>query len=313
MTENEKLKVGELLALGHSQRAVSKLTGVPKSTVGDYAKKLSGASESVTEASTNPAKILLLDCESAPSLIYAWGRFKQNIGQNQIVREGYILTWSAKWLGDDNIAHDSLHFYPHNMVNKDDQPLIASIYDMMNEADIVIAHNGDKFDMPLLKARMVYHGFPPPAPFKTVDTLKIAKKEFRFPSNKLDSLCQYLGIGEKIDTGGFELWARCMDNDIAAFEEMLEYNIYDVVLLEGLYQRIAPWYSTHVNVTNFGSNEEKQCTVCGSNDLEEKGVTHTNLSTFTAYQCNCCGKWSRDRVNMKTKEQMQNTLMNIGG
>lgn len=83
------------------------------------------------------------------------------------------------------------------MVNKDDQPLIASIYDMMNEADIVIAHNGDKFD-----------------------------------------------------TGGFELWARCMDNDIAAFEEMLEYNIYDVVLLEGLYQRIAPWYSTHVNVTN---------------------------------------------------------------
>ena len=119
MTENEKLKVGELLALGHSQRAVSKLTGVPKSTVGDYAKKLSGASESVTEASTNPAKVLLIDVESAPSTVRVFGRFKQNVGQAQIVEEGYILTWSAKWLGDDNIAHDSLHFYPHNMVNKD--------------------------------------------------------------------------------------------------------------------------------------------------------------------------------------------------
>lgn len=307
MTENEK-QVSLLRSQGYSQRAISKLTGIPKSTVGDICIRLKEEKPSQPKA-----KILVLDIETAPTLAWVWGRFKQNVGQNQVSREGYVLTWAAKWFGEDIVSSDSLHLYPDNMKNEDDQPLIASIYDMMNEADIIIAHNGDRFDMPTLNARMIYHGFPPPKPYKTVDTLKIAKQRFRFPSNRLDSICEYLGIGNKVDTGGFSLWSRCMNGEVKAFEEMLDYNMMDVILLEELYKKLAPWYSTHVNVANYTPSKEMACTVCASTDLRKDGTVSTNLSTFDAYQCNSCGHWNRGRVNLKTKEEMQNTLMNVAG
>lgn len=309
MTDNEK-RVAELRNQGFTQRAISKITGIPKSTVGDICVRLKGGP---AKAAKPKAKILVLDIETAPTLAWVWGRFKQNVGQNQVAQEGYVLTWAAKWLGDDFIASDSLHLYPENMENEDDQPLIASIYDMICEADVVIAHNGDRFDLPTLNARMLYHGFQPPKPYKTVDTLKILKNRFRFPSNRLDSVCEYLGIGNKVNTGGFSLWARCMNGDPDAFQEMLDYNVYDVVLLEKLYKKVAPWYSTHVNVANYVQTGEKACTVCASTDLQKNGTVSTNLSTFDAYQCKECGHWNRGRVNLKSKEEMENTLSNVAG
>lgn len=306
MTANEKI-VSDLRVKGYSQRAISKLTGIPKSTVGDICKRL------LTKKNEPKAKVLVLDIETAPTLAWVWKRFKENIGQNQVMQEGYVLTWAAKWLGEDTVASDSLHYYPENLMAEDDQPLIASIYEMLEEADIVIAHNGDRFDLPTLNARMVYHGFTPPKPYKTVDTLKILKNKFRFPSNRLDSVCEYLGIGNKVDTGGFSLWARCMNKEAKAFEEMLDYNVYDVVLLEKLYKKIAPWYSTHVNVANYSASSEKACTVCASTNLEKNGTISTNLSVFDAYQCKECGHWNRGRVNLKSKEEMSNTLTNVAG
>ena len=309
MTEIQERVLG-MLADGYSYRAVEKITGIPKSTAWDW-KKAFGSEP--TKQEKPKAKILVLDIETAPTLAWVWGRFKQNVGQNQVAQEGYVLTWAAKWLGDDTVASDSLHYYPENMENEDDQPLIASIYDMINEADIIIAHNGDRFDMPTLNARMLYHGFKPPKPYKTVDTLKILKQRFRFPSNRLDSVCEYLGIGNKVQTGGFSLWSRCMNGDESAFEEMLDYNVYDVVLLEKLYKKVAPWYSTHVNVAQYVQTGQKSCTVCASTDLVKNGTVSTNLSTFDAYQCKECGHWNRGRVNLKTKEEMENTLMNVAG
>lgn len=302
-----KKKVFDLLAQGYSYRAIEKLTGVPKSTVGDW------KHQNKTQQEKPKLKILVLDIETAPTLAWVWKRFKENIGQNQVVQEGYVLTWAAKWVGEDSVSSDSLHLYPENLALEDDKPLIESIYKMLNEADIVVAHNGDRFDMPILNARMLYHGFKPPKPYRTIDTLKILKNRFRFPSNRLDSVCEYLGIGNKVSTGGFSLWARCMNKEVEAFEKMVEYNIYDVILLEELYRKIAPWYPTHPNVANYIPSDKPRCTVCASSDLRSDGTVSTNISTFEVHQCNSCGHWNRSRVNIKTKDEMSNTLSNVSG
>lgn len=308
MQTNEQ-KVIDLRNQGYSYRAIEKLTGIPKSTAFDIVARAIAPFD-VAKPETPKLKILFLDIETAPTLVWVWGRFKQNVGQNQVEQEGYVLTWAAKWYGDDNIVSDSLHNYPTNLKAEDDKPLIESIYKLLEQADVVVGHNGDRFDLPTLNARMVYHGFKPPKPYKTVDTLKILKNKFRFPSNRLDSVCEYLNIGNKVATGGFSLWSRCMQGDPDAFQEMLDYNVYDVVLLEKLYLRVAPWYTTHVNLNNFKPTETMACTVCTSTDLKKKGTVITNTSVFDSYQCGGCGHWNRGRINLKTKEQMQATLAN---
>lgn len=297
-------KILDLRTKGWSVRRIAQTLNMPKSTVFDIITR----AKNVLKVAQ--PRILILDIETAPTLAWTWRRFKENIGQNQVVQEGYVLTWSAKWLGEDNVVSDSLHNYPLHMDAEDDKPLIASIYKLLDEADVVIAHNGDRFDMPTLNSRMVYHGFNPPKPYKTVDTLKILKNKFRFPSNSLNSVCEYLGLGNKVDTGGFELWARCMRGDIEAFKQMLEYNVYDVVLLEELYIKIAPWYTQHVNISNFKPRDKMACTVCTSTDLKKDGTVSTNVSIFDAYQCQNCGHWNRGRVNIKTKDEMKATVSN---
>ena len=74
---------------------------------------------------------------------------------------------------------------------------------MFDEADVVIAHNGDKFDMRKANARFGH--YEPPMPVQQVDTLKVARKYFKFESNKLGDLGEHLGLGNKEVTGGFAL------------------------------------------------------------------------------------------------------------
>lgn len=307
MTKIEK-QISELRLKGVSFRDISEILNIPKSTVFDIYTRLLRDSKIPPQAGP---KILILDIETAPTLAWVWKRFKENIGQPQVVAEGYILTWSAKWLGSDKVTGDSLHHYPNYLKEGNDYPLALNLHKILEEADIVVAHNGDKFDIPTINARMIYHGFKPPKPFKTIDTLKILKKHFRLPSNSLNSACEYFGMGNKVDTGGFSLWARCMQQDLDAFQEMLDYNIQDVILLEKLYIKLAPWYTVHPSVVNYAKINKKTCTVCGSSALIRKGEVSTNVSTFDAYQCGDCGHWSRGRFNLKLKEEMNQTLINI--
>ena len=54
-------------------------------------------------------KILYLDIETAPNLVFTWGLFNQNIGLNQIVKPGYTLCFAAQWEGKKEIVFSSVH------------------------------------------------------------------------------------------------------------------------------------------------------------------------------------------------------------
>lgn len=279
-----------------------------ESTLRYHLSKLSDQEEGVPEG----AKILVFDIETAPCMSYHWRRWKENIGQEQAITESYMLTWAAKWLGDDAVISDAL--YNYDMYNQDpenDYHVVQSLSKLLDEADMVVAHNGRRFDIPVLRTRMVYHGLDPFNPTRVIDTLQIAKKEFKFPSNALNSIAQYFGLGEKLKHDGFSLWRGVMENDPDAWDTMIRYNEQDVLLLEDVYLKLRPWDTRHPNVALYGDLTIERCPCCGSSDLEKTEVYDTtNVSKFPVYKCNSCGKPSSSRKSVLDKDERKAVLRN---
>lgn len=231
-------------------------------------------------------KILLLDLETAPSLVHVWGLWQQNVSINQIQQAGYTLCWSAKWFGEDGVMFDSLqHSRPADMV--------GSMHRLLDEADVVVHYNGKKFDIPTLNKEFLLHGLPPPAPYKQVDLLETMRNKFRFSSNKLDFVAQQLGLGEKTHHKGHELWTGCMNGNAADWAIMEEYNRNDVVLLEKLYKTLLPWIGNHPNRGLYG-DDHAVCPTCGGKHHQKRGYAHTIHGKYQRYQCTSCGGWFRD-------------------
>ena len=237
------------------------------------------------------AKILIFDIENAPLKAYVWNTqvWKAFVGHNQIERDWFMLTWSAKWLYDNEIIHDKLT--PKEAKKGDDSRLTKNLWHLFDEADIIVAHNLNKFDMPMANTRFILNGLPPVRPYQTIDTLQIARQNFRFTHNKLDYLGELFGLGHKITTT-FELWVNCMKGDKKALQDMLDYNDQDVLLLEEVYLKLRGWAKSHPNMNHY-VKDEKVCSCCGSRNLKAKGEYKTAVNTFQTYQCNDCGGFSR--------------------
>jgi hemin uptake protein HemP len=210
----------------------------------------------------------------------------------------YILSWSAKWLYDDKVLSDVLT--PKEAISRNDERVLQSVWKLLDEADIIIAHNGDRFDLRKIKARFLSHGIMPPMPYKTVDTLKVARKEFALTSNKQDYITKLLGVQEKLDTD-FQLWVDCMNGDADALKRMEKYNRHDVIGLEQMYLKLRPYITGHPNIAIM--MEENVCSSCGSDSLNNVGkYYYTGSSKYDLYYCDgCMSPHIRGKSNISEK------------
>jgi DNA polymerase elongation subunit (family B) len=252
-------------------------------------------------------RILVLDIETAPTMAYVWGLFKQFINTDMIVTDWYVLCWCAKWLGEDEVMTCALPDYDTYKDDKEnDYAVMEELAGLLDMADIVITHNGDAFDLPRINTRMVYHGIEPYSPVRSIDTLKVAKKEFAFSSNKLDYISQFLGVGGKIKHDGFPLWEGCMSGDKASWRNMVDYCANDVQILEDVYLKMRAWHHGHPNLGVYMDDRygELACPKCGSDWVVKDGtrVHATNLSKFQRYRCKNCGGYSRGRKNLADRK-----------
>jgi len=297
LTDQQKEKIDKLRSDGYSTRAIAKKVlgrTSRKSTVTDYLKN------KIEYTIPKNVKIGMLDIETSPSITYFFGkRYDINVSQDQIIAESFMLSYSFKWLDNENIMCSAL---THEEVKEEnDYRLCKELFDLMCESNILCAHNGKGFDIPVINSRLIYWGFVPPTPYRIVDTLLTARRHFRFPSNKLNDLCIYLGIGVKEETGGFNLWKEYLNGSDEARDKMMAYNIRDVIILERLYLKLRAWDSTHPNMNMYSENS--CCPVCGSEDYESTGKTlSTNVSTFYTYRCEKCGRIFRARKRIPDKE-----------
>lgn len=235
--------------------------------------------------------ITLLDIESSPLLGWAWTMYDANILKEEEPSKIISVAW--KELGSDK-THcraicDNENYQPGDM---DDREVVEQAWKILNKTDALISQNGIAFDEKKLMARFAVYGLGAPSSYVSIDTLKIAKKEFLFASNKLDSLGHYLGVGGKAETGGMSLWFRCMAGDLTAWEKMKEYNKEDVLLLERVYLKIRPFSKSHPNLGIITGKGEVMCGSCMSKNLIKRGFSYTLSSRKQRYQCGDCKSWT---------------------
>ena len=243
------------------------------------------------EEESNP-KILILDIETAPMKAFVWKRWKENISLEQTISEWFMICWSAKWLGNSTIYSACLT--SEEILNEDDKRITGNMADLLDEADVVVAYNGCAFDLPKIQTRMIVHGIKPVSAYKVIDPKVIAKKQFGFSSNKLDSLARMFGFKTKLETT-FELWRDCMEGKQEALDYMLEYNQYDVELLEKVYLKMVPYAKGLPNLNVYRDHDKLLCPVCGCEHVEKIEDYHTNTNTYDQYRCLKCGAISRSR------------------
>src|SRR5512139_461679 len=244
-------------------------------------------------------KILLVDIETQPDLVYTWGVYEQNA---IAVKENWqMLSFSAEWLHSGKVTTKGLCDYKGYKPGGTDYDLAIDLWRLLDEADIVVAHNGADFDIKCIKARFIAHGLKPPAPYRVVDTKKELKKVSRFSSNKLDWICKQLDLGKKIEHEGWELWLKCMGGDRAAWARMKKYNRHDVVLLKKLYGVLAPWI-TQPNAGTYSDVPVCPNPNCGSDQLQLRGFARNKTRIYQRFQCRKCGTWGRAAHSERNKQ-----------
>lgn len=189
--------------------------------------------ESINVKTFNEGKILIYDLETSPNIGWFWrAGYKQNIQPNQILKERAIICVSYKWLGEDqvyNLTWDK---------NQDDKFLIEQFVEVLNEADMIVAHNGERFDIKWFKTRALYHRIPTLPNYKQFDTLKVAKSKLYLNSNRLDYIAKFLGYEGKISTTP-NLWHEVVTlNNRESLKDMLDYCDEDVRQLEKVYNEL---------------------------------------------------------------------------
>jgi DNA polymerase elongation subunit (family B) len=245
---------------------------------------------------THSPKILVLDIESSPITAYVWGRRDVNIALNQVVKEASIIAWGAKWLGEpaSKVIYRDARSSPDI---EDDSDLILPLWNLLNQAEIVITHYGQSFDCPRINARFMLHGFPPPKPYKHIDTYRLIKRTASFTSNKLeyltDKLCTKYKKSSHHKFPGMSLWTECLAGNKAAWDEMKKYNILDVLSTEELYQKIKAWTPASMASAYSGP----QCRVCGdATKMQRRGYEIRKTGRYRRYQCQNCAAWTVGRI-----------------
>lgn len=182
-------------------------------------------------------KRLFYDIETSANVVFSWNIGNRiSIGMDNIIEERKIICIGYKW------EHESeVHCLNFNISNQNEKEMLQKFAKVINSADEICGHNIDNFDTKHLRARCIYYGIQLNPKFNSIDTLKESRKQFKFNSNKLNYIAQFLGLGKKIDTE-FGLWKDIiLKKDKGALNKMIQYCKHDVELTEQVYHKLEPF------------------------------------------------------------------------
>lgn len=229
---------------------------------------------------------LYFDIEVSPNIAFTWNiGYNLNIGHESIIQERAVMCICYKYEGENKI-------YSLTWDKGNDKQMLIKFAQILNSADECVGHNSDKFDIKWLRTRCLLHGIPMVPDFQSIDTLKLSKKGFRFNSNKLDYITQFLGIGKKNYTA-YDLWKDIvLKNNKKAMSEMVEYCKQDVNLLEQLYNKLSPYIIHKSHRAIFEGGSICDCPECSSKRTISNG-TRISASGIIKRRLHCmdCGKY----------------------
>ena len=243
------------------------------------------------------ARILTIDIETQPATAEIWSLWDQNVSIQQLVEPSSLLCFAAKWEHERKVM-----FFSEWDGGR--EGMLKAAHALLDEADYVVGWNSTGFDVKVLMGEFLRAEMPPPSPHRNVDLMRVAKRNFRLMSNKLDFYAQQLGVGAKVSNGGFALWQelrrpKSEASLVKARNLMRRYNIADVRLTEQLFHRMRPWV-TGMNLPLFEEGSGKpSCTRCGG-EVHSRGWAYTTSLKYRRYQCTSCKGWMRAKRSEPT-------------
>lgn len=252
---------------------------------------------------TKKIKIVSFDLEVSPAL----GRFYPPLWETRILKleeRQKLMSFAYQIVGEKKIISRCLADLKGYKKNpRDDKALVKELHEVMSNADVLLGQNSDQFDVKMANYFFVMNGLSSIPPKKQIDTKKIAKRYFRFPSNKLDDLGEALGVGKKTKTTHSDLWEDCyLDQDLKAWKLMNKYCEQDVRVTTAVYLKLRPFMRTHPNIARM-TGDHDSCPTCGLNDFTRvKAYRFTNTSKYTQYVCTICEEYFTDRKAETEKE-----------
>jgi transposase-like protein len=252
-------------------------------------------------------KIILFDIETHVKKAWLFRHGDQYVQPSSFERtENTMICWSAKYLGSDEVLGDCQT--SREAKNKDHSRITKSLWKILSDADITISHNGVSFDLPMINTFFVRERLGLPNKFRNIDTCMIARKTFRFESNKLDLLCKELGLKSgKMETT-IDLWKECFDGEQKSLDYMYEYNQMDSKILEDLYNVFLPYIPKFPNMGVWGDVSEPVCPYCHGVNFKHKGYFYTPNGKFESFRCECQAIF-RSKENLLFKDARKNQMI----
>lgn len=251
----------------------------------------------MTKPKTAPHKLrrkrLYMDIETSPNIGLFWqAGYKLNIPPENIIKERAIICIAWKWEGNKTVHCKSWD------KDQNDKTLLEKFIKEMHKADEIVTHNGAKFDIPWVRTRCLIHNISMAPSFVSIDTCQAARTLFKLNSNKMDYICQLLGVGKKTLTG-YGLWKEVLlDKNPKSLRKMMDYCKNDVVMLEAMHDRLNSYMPAK---SNFATHIHK-CPECGgATKVHKKRLTAAGYGR-TQYQCKDCGKYATVATSRYEKE-----------
>lgn len=239
-------------------------------------------------------KLLVIDIETAPLVGYAWGIWQQNISaMEQIIEHPYMLCYGARWHGTKKV-----HFQSEYHDGRTE--MLVGLKALMDEADFIVGWNSARFDRTWINAEMDKEGLGLPAPARDIDLMRVAKKNLKLPSYKLDYVAQHhYGLPGKVAHQGFKLWRDVMHGEPhvkeKAWRDMKRYQIGDIKVTDAVLDHMKPMVTVLPNPALFGPDGEPEGCGCKSTHLQRRGWAYTNTGRYRRYQCQDCGAWLKGK------------------
>lgn len=260
------------------------------------------------QLNNNFPTVAVMDIETLPMIGMMWNLYNVDFYPEQVLEDTCFLSWAGKYLYNDTMYSDILT--PEEAKTRNPARITHSAFEFMKQADIIIGHNFKAYDGKTLNNNLLMYA--KPLKYRVIDTLEIAKNNFRFASNKLAFINKKLGIREKVTNEGFMLWRNCSEGDSVALSVMLEYNCGDILSTEELFWKVQPYMTNMPNFSIYNENKISPSCTCGSIDISrEEKDWYTNSARYEKFRCNTCGALMRGKKNLLVKEEREQLLVRL--
>ena len=214
---------------------------------------------------------------------------------------GHMITWAAKCVGDDYTYYNRIDDTPgygdtpESML--DDSCIVADLIDYLTGADALVGHYASGFDLKFLNTRALAHGIDPLQPIAMIDTWRVMKDHLALTRNSLKVGAEFLNPDD-LQKGGLpkSQWKLAYHGHKKSLDDMVEYNIGDVLATEGCYLKMLPLIKNHPfagagAAAIMDEHINYVCPNCTSDVQQRRGVRRTRCFAIRRLHCQSCGLW----------------------